>query len=219
MFKDLGNIALITIIASITGLLFLALWLPGHYQDVLLLAQTHNILGPLIIISWRVLAIVIPPIPGGMFSLALIPIYGWGQSYLFALSGVLIGSSIAFFLARIYREPLVKKFVPLQHLHKYESKLSGRTEFLAFLAIRFTTSAILDFISYVAGLSKISYPKFIIATAISTLPDAIFYYLTDQIYHSVFKGSFYLAIPGIIFVLAALYVAKTGHFFKRFKKN
>lgn len=219
MPKDINNIALITIITSIVGLLFLGLWLPDHYQEVLHLAKTHSILGPLIIISWRVLAIVIPPIPGGMFSLALIPVYGWLQSYLFALTGVLVGSSIAFWLGRIYREPLVRRFVPLQHLHNYESRLSERTEFLAFLAIRFTTSAILDFMSYVAGLSKISYPKFIIATAISTLPDALFYYLTDQIYHSLFKGSFYLAIPMIIFVIAALYVAKTGHFLKKFKRD
>jgi uncharacterized membrane protein YdjX (TVP38/TMEM64 family) len=134
------------------------------------------------IILWRIIGTVIPPIPGGLLALAMIPVFGWFLAYLYGAIGLVIGCSIAFWLARIFGEGIVTSFIPLKQLHKLEDKLSQKDEFFAFLLIRFTTGAILDFVSYVAGLTKISFKTFFIATLISILPDALYYYLGGAIY-------------------------------------
>lgn len=164
----------------------------------------YPFLAPIAIILWRILAVVIPPLPGGLVSLALIPVFGWFASFLYATTGLMIGAAISFLLARRFREPLVKKFVPLQQLHSWEGKLSNKNEFWVFLGIRMSTEAIMDFISYIAGLSKISFTKFIVATFISLIPNALIFYLGETVYKEFYQKNAFLAVL-VILILGLIY--------------
>ncbi len=199
-------------------IIFLLFWFPANQEHVVFFALSHTILAPFIIITWRILAIVIPPIPGGILSFLLIPIYGWFWSYIFALIGILLGTSIAFWIARYLREPTVSKIVPLQELHTWEKKLSKKKEFLAFLGIRLTTAPIMDFISYIAGLSKIEYKTFIFATLLAELPNLFVYYFSDITYKYLLKQSSYAGFLYLI-LLPLLFIALQHYeVFKKKKK-
>ena len=214
MNKDTKIIASTTIILTLLCLTFLSFWIPGHLPDVIQFSHQHKILTPIFIISWRILSVVIPPIPGGMVSIVLIPVFGWFWSYIYGLTGVLIGASISFFLARTFREKIVNKFVPLQQLHSWEGRITDKTEFLAFLLIRLTTGPVLDFMSYIAGLSKISYPKFLVVTIIALLPDALVYYLGGEIYSAFYRQNAYLGALSLIIIGVCVYFVSKKGFFK-----
>ena len=151
---------LITLGFTLSLFFFLIWWIPPRADAFIAFSEAHRFIGPVLVILWSILAIVVPPIPGGIISFALIPVFGWFWSFVYATIGLLIGTSIAFWLARRFREPLAQRFVPLQELHQWEQRFSQRMEFFAFLGIRFTTGPIMDFISYAAGLSSISFRKF-----------------------------------------------------------
>lgn len=208
-------IPLVTILSPFVGVLLLLLWLPDYANYLIDFSKQYPILSPVIVILWRIIGIVIPPLPGGIVSFALIPVFGWKLSYLYSVIGIMLGACIAFWLARKYREKLVKRVVPLQQLHDWQNKVSRNTEFAAFLAVRFATGPVFDFMSYVAGLSKITFKKFFIVTLITLIPDAFYFYVGDTVYQSD-------PIAGIILIIIFIivyYVLQKMRFFDLLKKK
>lgn len=213
MHKKPHFIASLTIILSAIGILTLYFVVPPHLPQIIAFTKAHPLVAPLILIFWRIIAIVIPPIPGGIVSLAVLPIFGWFWTFVYSFIGMTIGSTIAFLIARRYREPVVKHFVPLQQMHKWEGKMSSKTEFFTFLTLRFVTNPVFDFMSYVAGLSKISFWKFFLATLITLLPDALVYFLGDTVYKSFYQENPYVGILSLILFAVILYVISKKRFF------
>lgn len=187
-------ISALTVSLTIFGAILLLILIPPHQKELTAFAVAHPLFAPIILISWRIIAIVIPPIPGAVLSFAFIPIIGWFWSYIFSAIGNLIGATIAFYIARRYREKAVEKFIPIKQLHKWETRLSHKTEFLAFLGIRLTTGPVFDFISYIAGLSKISFKKFFLATLLVEIPEMIWFYIGQKAYDRYAQQSAVVAI-------------------------
>ena len=194
---------------------FLILFLIGIYfvfqgspEKVIVTISNHPFLGPLLLILWRIIGIIVPAIPAGVVSFAVVPIFGWLKTYLYTVSGIMIGTSISFFLARKFREPLVERFVPLKKLHKLEGELSERKRFMAIVLIRLFTVPVMDFSSYAAGLTRISFPKFFLATFIASLPDIAIFYFGEQLYKTVFGKSIIIAVGGLFFIAAGYFVIK-----------
>ena len=209
---------LITLGFTLSLFFFLIWWIPPRADAFIAFSEAHRFIGPVLVILWRILAIVVPPIPGGIISFALIPVFGWFWSFVYATIGLLIGTSIAFWLARRFREPLAQRFVPLRELHQWEQKFSQRMEFFAFLGIRFTTGPIMDFISYAAGLSSISFRKFFLVTFISLLPDSISFYIGGAIYEAFYNQGAYLAFFLLISFASALFFLRKGSPFMKGNK-
>lgn len=199
-----------TIILSVLSVPAALIFLPQYVGVLTDFAKRYPVLAPAILVLWRMLAIVVPPIPGGLISISLIPVFGWFHTFIYTSIGVLVGTSICFFLARKFREPFVKRFVPLRQLHEWQDKISERTQFVSFLGIRLTTGSVMDYISYVAGLSKMRFRIFFTATLISLGSDAVLYYLGGR----AFEVSAYLAIGLVVLFGLFYYVAKKLSFFK-----
>ncbi|OGH39230.1 MAG: hypothetical protein A3B44_00650 [Candidatus Levybacteria bacterium RIFCSPLOWO2_01_FULL_38_21] len=177
-------------------------------QQVILLIKTHPYLGPILLILWRIVGLIFPAIPAGVVSFAVVPIFGWLRTYLYTVTGIMIGTSISFFLARKFREPLVERFVPLKKLHKLEGELSEKQKFMAIVLIRLFTVPVMDFSSYAAGLTRISFPKFFLATLIASLPDIAIFYFGEQLYKTVFGKSVIIAVGALFFLGAGYFIVK-----------
>jgi len=203
--KSFITIAGITVTLSLAGLALFLLWLPENIDLLTAFVKKYPLAAPIFIICWRTLSTVVPPVPGGIVSLALLPILGWWQSFIYASIGVLIGTSTAFFLARKYREPLAQKFVPLKQLQNWEQKFNNRTKFWGFLGLRILTAPVFDFVSYIAGVSKISFRTFIIANSLALIPDALLYYVGEELY----KRNALIAVFAIIGALLLFYSIKS----------
>lgn len=210
--KNLGNL---TVIVTVVISVFLLFYLPSHQDFLVTYTKEHPYTAPLIIILWRIIGIVIPPIPGGILSFALIPFLGWFWSYVYAVIGMMTGACIAFFIARKFREPLLSRFVSLKELHTWQDRLSNKTEFFTFLGIRLSTGSIMDFISYAAGLSKISFKRFFIITLISEIPYVVSFYLGEQAYKAFAEKSAFLGVAILLSLILSFYFLKDSTIFKK----
>jgi uncharacterized membrane protein YdjX (TVP38/TMEM64 family) len=192
-------------------------WLPPYQEQITQFTIDNPVLAPLIIIVWRFIGVVIPPIPAGIIAFTLIPILGWFWVFLYSSIGLLSGAIVSFLLARRFREPLVKRFVPLQELNAWEGKLSSSTELWGFVLIRMTTGPVMDFISYLAGLTKLSFGKFVFATTLALIPSALGYYVGETAYNRLATESPWISV-GFLLALGLLYFAYKDKI-KEFRKK
>ena len=163
----------------------------------------HPILAPVLFIFLRAVPVVIAPLPGVAFDFVGVAVFGWKFGLVLALIGGHLGATIAFFIARYFREPAVKYFVPLQKLHEFEGRYSERQKFWVLVAVRFITSPFFDYVSYAAGLTKMSYGTFIASTFLGVFPFSfVIYYFGGMIFNNglLYTVFFFLGI-GILSVL------------------
>src|SRR3989344_4570749 len=155
------NLSLISILIILILILIGIYFVFGDWSEkVIFTISSHIFVGPLLLILWRIIGIIFPAIPAGVVSFAVVPIFGWFKTYIYTVTGILIGTSISFFLARKFGEPLAERFVPIKKLHRLEDKLTEKQKFLGIVALRLFTVPVMDFSSYAAGLTRISFPKF-----------------------------------------------------------
>lgn len=130
-----------------------------------------SILGMFVYVLFKVVAIVIAPV--STLPLIVVAANLWGVFLAATLSviGWSIGCYIAFVLSREYGVDLVKKFVSLKQINKFEKKIPEENLFWIVVLIRMITPP--DVVSYAIGLfSKIKTRTYVIATIIGLIPFA-----------------------------------------------
>lgn len=117
----------------------------------------------------HVLQIVIAPIPGNIVAMVGGALFGVVKGLLLSGSGQIVGSIIAFYLARGFRKPLVLRLIGKGTYYKYKKLFSGRFLlglFLVFLLPFFPDDAL----CFLAGLSTIPFLLFLILVVAGRLP-------------------------------------------------
>lgn len=208
MRKKRLAIGTLGILGLIILLLVLILFNPYRLDSTLEFTREHLIIGAILLVLIRTLSNVIPAIPGGLIVFSTIPIFGWFVAFICNVVGILLGASVAFFLARIYREPLVGRFASLNNIHKLEKQVSGKRQFMALVAFRLLTVPVVDISSYIIGLTKISFPKFVVATFLATLPTIATFYFGDEIYKRIFEKSLFAGITAMLIIGSIYFIIK-----------
>jgi len=162
-------------------------------------------LSMLIYILVVIVAIVIAPIS----AIPLLPlasnIWGWFTVGLLSVIGWTIGALIAFILARKYGVPLIKKFISLNKINKFEKLVPNENIFWSVVFLRMSIPV--DVLSYALGLfSKISMRNYFLATLIGVTPFAfvLAYAGTISFVYQIF--AFFIAM--VIFIIGILIVSR-----------
>ncbi|RJP45933.1 TVP38/TMEM64 family protein [Candidatus Parcubacteria bacterium] len=164
----------------------------------------YPLVAPVIFIFFRSLGILIPPIPGVFIDLIGIATFGWLLGFVYGEAGIMLGASGAFWIARTFREPAVRRIGLLRRVHEWEDKISERTKFWALVALRLPSNPVFDYVSYAAGLTKIGFPKFFFATLIGNVPMMLFVYYFGE--RSLDMGLYhFLGFLGVLALLAVLW--------------
>jgi len=152
---------------GLTALLLCGLWLCWQYgptawtllqdQDALKSMVTSlGWFGPIVLISFNALQIIIAPIPGFAFPVVAGFLYGVWWGGLWAAIGQMIGALTAMWLARTYGRPITERLVGSQRMARWENvPLSTSTVVWCVLL----TAPTGDLPYFLAGLSKVSYTK------------------------------------------------------------
>lgn len=167
-------------------------------EFILQFLSDYTLIAPVLFILIRALAIIIPPIPGIAIDIPGLIAFGWILGFIYAEIGIMLGAMVAFWIARRFKEPLLKRFVSLQKLHEWEDKLSENQKLWTLVAIRLPTIPLFDYISYAAGLTRISSVKFFLSSFIGNLP-----YVFSVFYFGglvINRGIFYIGV----FIVALL---------------
>lgn len=147
----------------------------------------------LLIAVVRPLAVVLPVtimtlIAGGLYG----PLYG----FLLAMASTLLSANVAFLVSRYLGKSFIEKL-----LKGRAEKLNLQTEkngFRIILIMRVSGIFPLDIVSYAAGLTKMKYRDFILATIIGTMPETFSVAYMGHHIKNPFSPQFIIAVLLVI---------------------
>ena len=136
-----------------------------------------GIWSPFVFIIYQIMQIVVIPFrPGGVTTTAGVVMFGPVEGLILNYIGICLGSIAAFALAKRYGRHLVLRFVDKKKYDRYEERLSQGKQFEIFFAICiFLPFAPDDLLCFLAGLTEMSYKKFITIILLGKLPVIIGY--------------------------------------------
>jgi uncharacterized membrane protein YdjX (TVP38/TMEM64 family) len=160
--------------------------------------------GPAVVMALMAANIVVSPLPSAPILFAAGAAYGawWGTFWV--LAGAQIGSLIAFFLARWLGADVVQKWFgesPALRIIGDQTTLAG----IVFVS-RLVPFMSFDLISYGAGLTPLTWWRFLIANVLGMLPmNFVLFRLVDELFSLDLMGILTTAIAALaIAALAAL---------------
>lgn len=204
------NLTVIIIVASIV---ILSLWgqqIGIPFEKIEAFVVQMGVWGPLVYILILLIPVVCAPIPAAPFMLIGANLFGWEYGMIYGLTGFTIGQTINFSLGRYIGKPLLKKIYAIEQYEKIEKRIPERIEFWVVFFLRLIPNPSFDFFSYLAGMSKIRYLMFILASTLGALPGTFLWnYFGNRIieYQISWRSFGILIIIGMI-LLAWRYMHK-----------
>lgn len=133
-------------------------------------------LGPVLFILLQAFQVIVPILPGGVSGTLGMLCFGVGPGFIYSYVGVILGSAISFLLVRRYGKKLLLKLISEKTYEKYTSWLHNKRKFTTMFAIGiFVPVAPDDALCMIAGLSDISFWKFLLILIVGK-PLSMFFY-------------------------------------------
>lgn len=178
---------------------------PEQFREVL---NSYGWQGVLIFMLIQLLQVVIAAIPGEFVQLAGGYIYGTWLGTLYSLTGIVAGSVIVFYVARLLGFPLVKTFVSQKNLEKFDFMMNSSKSEIAMFILFLIPGIPKDILTYIAGLTPVKPLRFFVIITVGRLPALL---ASSYIGYNTQKGN-YLVV--IILSAAALVLFTAGILFK-----
>lgn len=124
---------------------------------------------PLVSILVLVLESIVAPVPAWPVVAANAALFGLWGGLLVSWLGAMAGAAAAFGIARGLGRERMARWLKPEHLAKVDD-LSHRHGFRILLLARLVPLTNLDLLSYVAGLSAVRFPTFLLASGLGMLP-------------------------------------------------
>ena len=171
-------------IASIVGILLAVgvcvyFWRMGIFTKPDAMQQymaKQGVWAPLVFVIIQIVQVVIPIIPGGVSLAAGVVIFGPWYGFIYNYIGICIGSVFNFLLSRHFGRPFVEAIFSPRILKKYIGWLDKGKRFDTLFAWAiFLPVAPDDFLCMLAGISKMSFKKYVLIIILCK-PASIFLY-------------------------------------------
>ena len=198
--RKTAKAAPVIVLVILTVFVFSYLYGGLSIEDLRVVIQEQGVFGQIIYVSYHVVSVVFSP----LVSIALWPIallvYGFWQAVFLSFLGSVMGGMVAFYLAKRFGRPLVKKLVGQEALEKID-EFAAVVGWRAFFILRLLSSNYFDYVSYAAGLTKMSaWAYFIITFFTSSIwTVTVFFILEKAIYLGKIPS---LLIIGLFFAVA-----------------
>lgn len=167
-----GVVLLIVVIALAQPRWLMLVWRmvsADSIERVATYLRSFGVWTPLASLGLMVLQSVVAPLPGSLIAAANGVVFGIWWGTLLSWLGGLLGGSLSFAIARCFGRGVVARFVAKGQLERAD-RLSATDGFWLVLVARLIPLISFDLISYLAGLSRLRYRSFLLATAIGMLP-------------------------------------------------
>ena len=168
--KEIGKILLFI------AVLLLLMWLSRNFfhvkpHDIRDWIVSFGIWAPIVFIAVYTIRPLIL-FPASILSLAAGLAFGAVEGFFYIIIGALGGATVAYYAASFLGEKLLKK--PSPRMEKIRGKME-ESGFFYVLLLRLVPFLNFDLISYLAGMGKVRYLPYILATAIGILPGTFGY--------------------------------------------
>jgi len=186
--------------------------MPVFLADIITLLQNNLAIYLPSILLAKMLGLIIPIIPGGLFTLTAVPVIGWLPAYTIDLAGSFLAGNIAYSISARYGSGVIQKlfgakiFTKVNAIHIRPNR-HIETSFVLRLA---GTSILSDALIWCAPLLKLPRWKFMLgyhlAHVVTTAP---LFFLTGQ---AISVNKIGYLIPIAISAVILLYVLKGRYF-------
>ncbi|WP_247730133.1 TVP38/TMEM64 family protein [Halovivax limisalsi] len=132
-----------------------------------------GVLAPLVFVFVQALQVVVAPIPGQVLAFAAGYVFGPVAGTVYSLTGVLIGSAVAFSIAKRFGRGFVESILHDDVVARFDGFVDtvGIPGLLAFVLVPGLPD---DAICFLAGLTKWSLRTFLLVIAVGRLPAYVF---------------------------------------------
>jgi uncharacterized membrane protein YdjX (TVP38/TMEM64 family) len=110
---------------------------------------------PVVFIGIQALQVIVFVLPGEIVQIAGGYLFGGWLATLYSLSGILIGSTVAFFASRLLGKPFVAAVISQKKLEGMEKMLASRSAQVVFFLLFLIPGIPKDILCYVAGISPL----------------------------------------------------------------
>jgi uncharacterized membrane protein YdjX (TVP38/TMEM64 family) len=180
--------------------------------------RSYGAYSPLAYVFAQILQVVVAPIPGGAVEFLGGYLFGVKLGFLYSMIGLLIGSWIAFSLARIFEKLAVEKFVPLGTRKKFDYLIGHEgviLSFLLFLIPGFPKDAL----CYILGLTPMHLGIFLFMSTLGRIPGTLMACLQggkafDYQYKTLL---ILLGISALVILIFYIYHDEIHHWIKKIK--
>lgn len=170
------------------------------FRDYLL---DFGIWAPVVSSALMVFQALLAPIPAFVVTFTNGLLFGWFWGAVLSWSSAMLGAVLCFWIARSLGRPVVEKLVGGTKSLEVSDLFFARYGDRAILISRLLPFVSFDIISYGAGLTPVSFWRFLVATGIGQLPATVLYsYLGQNLTGSVKVLFWVFSITLAIFVLA-----------------
>jgi uncharacterized membrane protein YdjX (TVP38/TMEM64 family) len=128
---------------------------------------------PLVFMGVQAIQVIVFAIPGEVVQIAGGYLFGGWVGILLSLSGILLGSTVAFFLSRWLGRPFVAAVVPRAQLERMEKLLESRSSQIVFFLLFLIPGVPKDILCYLAGLTPMSLLFFLGISTLGRLPGIV----------------------------------------------
>lgn len=152
-------------------------------ESLSLLADYFRSLGvwaPIISIALMIAQGILAPLPSFVITAANGLAFGIPFGFLISWTGGMAAAIVMFWLARLLGAGFVERVTKQNHLLQQANRYSGKNGFFLIFVARLLPIVSFDFISFLAGLSQISFRSFFVATALGQIPGTILYTLVGH---------------------------------------
>ncbi|HLQ74593.1 MAG TPA: VTT domain-containing protein [Alloiococcus sp.] len=158
----------LNIIGTVATIIFLIWAFKVHlFTDEAVMKHYLGLFGrsaPIIFVIIQLVQVVVPIIPGAITIPIGILVFGHVYGFAFNFTGIMIGSVINFYLAKVYGRPFVRSLVSEKQYQKYIGRIENNHTFNRFFtASMFFPVTPADLLCYLAGLSDMSFKYFFIS--------------------------------------------------------
>jgi uncharacterized membrane protein YdjX (TVP38/TMEM64 family) len=128
---------------------------------------------PLVYVGLKAGTYVIAPLSGTPVKLAGGALFGFWEGAALGLTGDMLGASLNFWIARLFRDRGISKIAGKKAIKQIDDLTEHVGGWRALLAARLFLSSLYDFISYAAGISKLSFKQFFWVSLLAGIPSAL----------------------------------------------
>jgi len=173
---------------------------------------------PIAYILLQVMQVVVAPIPGGAIEFLGGYLFGAKAGFLYSMIGLVLGSLLAFSLARIFEKVAVEKFVSEQTRNKFDYLVEHQGAILSFILFLIPGFP-KDALCYILGLTPMHWGIFLIISTVGRIPGTLMATLQGaKAFDHQYK--FFLILMGIstlVILIFYIYHEEIHHLAKRFK--
>ncbi len=174
---------------------------------------------PLAYILLQITQVIVAPIPGGAIEFLGGYLFGVKAGFFYSMIGLILGSWMAFSLARIFEKLAVEKFVSPQTIKRFDYLIGHEgliLSFLLFLIPGFPKDAL----CYLLGLTPMHLGIFLIISTIGRIPGTLMATLQGgKAFEHQYKSFLVLlGISALVILAFYIYHDEIHHWIKRLKR-